>query len=146
MFLYALTMKLVTVRHQENSQHKNYNTDSFRKIEITQHQTEKNHPTIDMIYSSLLVEIPTLSKTTIYNTLKLFVDAGIMQPITIEDHEIRYDADIIPHIHFKCIKCGEVTDVCIPEQQDWLSSRIPAGYDVHEQHLYARGHCPRCRL
>lgn len=120
---------------------------SFQRVRILHYvQTEKNHPTIDMIYSSLLAEIPSLSKTTIYNTLKLFVDAGIMQPITIEDHEIRYDADTTPHIHFKCIDCGEVTDVFIPEQQDWLSSRIPSGYDVHEQHLYARGRCPECQL
>jgi Fur family transcriptional regulator, peroxide stress response regulator len=120
---------------------------SFQRVRILAYvQTKKNHPTIDMIYSSLITEIPTLSKTTIYNTLKLFVDAGIMQPITIEDHQIRYDADITPHIHFKCINCGEVTDVFIPEQQNWLSSHIPSGYDVREQHLYARGRCPECRI
>ncbi|NQT59336.1 MAG: transcriptional repressor [Bacteroidetes bacterium] len=118
---------------------------SYQRVRILAYvQTEKNHPTIDMIYSSLITEIPSLSKTTIYNTLKLFVDAGIMQPVTIEDHEIRYDADTAPHIHFKCIECGEVTDVFIPEQQDWLPSHIPAGYDVREQHLYARGLCPGC--
>ncbi|MBC8452636.1 MAG: transcriptional repressor [Spirochaetes bacterium] len=119
---------------------------SFQRIRILAYvQREKNHPTIDMIYSSLLAEIPTISKTTIYNTLKLFVDAGIMQPITIEDHEIRYDADTAPHIHFKCIECGTVTDIFITEHQDWLLSRIPAGYTVKEQHLYARGLCPECR-
>ncbi len=119
---------------------------SFQRMRILAYvQREKNHPTIDMIYSSLLAEIPTISKTTIYNTLKLFVNAGLMQPVTIEDHEIRYDADITPHIHFKCIECGTVTDVFIPEQQDWLLSRIPAGFYVKEQHLYARGLCPECR-
>ena len=36
--------------------------------------THKTHPTVDEIYSSLAPSIPTLSKTTVYNTLKLFVE------------------------------------------------------------------------
>ena len=119
---------------------------SYQRVRIYEYvQTMKNHPTIDVVYSSLVPEIPTLSKTTIYNTLKLFVDAGIMQPVTIEDHEIRYDADTTPHIHFKCIECGGIIDVFIPGQNNWLPSRIPSGYEVREQHLYARGLCPECR-
>ena len=47
--------------------------------------------------------IPTLSKTTIYNTLKTFAEKGLVSSITIEDNEVRYDADISLHGHFKCI-------------------------------------------
>lgn len=36
----------------------------------------KTHPCIDEIHTALCKEIPTLSKTTVYNTLKLFVEHG----------------------------------------------------------------------
>jgi Fur family transcriptional regulator, peroxide stress response regulator len=45
---------------------------SYQRIRIYDYLTSmRNHPTIDMIYSSLIREIPSLSKTTIYNTLRL---------------------------------------------------------------------------
>ena len=60
------------------------------------------HPTIDQIYSRLHTELPTLSRTTIYNTLRIFVEAGLVQEVTIENNEVRYDARTESHGHFKC--------------------------------------------
>ncbi len=70
----------------------------------------KDHPSVDMIFSVLSKEIPTLSKTTVYNTLKGFVEAGIATPILIDESEIRYDADTNMHGHFKCESCENIFD------------------------------------
>jgi Fur family transcriptional regulator, peroxide stress response regulator len=119
---------------------------SYQRMRIFEYvQSKRNHPTIDMIYSSLIQEIPSLSKTTIYNTLRLFVSAGIVKPVTIEDHEIRYDADTVPHIHFKCIKCGKIEDIYLNKDWNDLASMVPEGYVVNEEHLYLRGLCSDCR-
>jgi len=72
--------------------------------------SRRNHPTVDMIYLDLVNEIASLSKTTVYNTLNLFVQEGIVHPLHIEGNELRYDADISKHGHFKCKECGEVYD------------------------------------
>ena len=69
------------------------------------------HPTVETLYASLSPEYPTLSKTTIYNTLKLFEEKKLVRSLKIEDDKLRYDADIRPHLHFKCEKCGKVFDV-----------------------------------
>ena len=45
----------------------------------------KTHPTIEEIYKSLSPDMPTLSKTTIYNTLKLFVENGAASMLTINE-------------------------------------------------------------
>lgn len=45
----------------------------------------KTHPCIDEIYTALCKEIPTLSKTTVYNTLKLFVEHGAAKMLTIDE-------------------------------------------------------------
>ncbi len=60
-----------------------------------------------------LLCVARLSKTTVYNTLKLFVAKGIVQELTIEEKEVRYDADTKPHAHFKCIECGNVYDIAL---------------------------------
>ncbi len=76
---------------------------SYQRIKVFDYLiTNKNHPTVDKIYKELVGEIPTLSKTTIYNTLKLFHEKGIILIINIEDNETRFDADISNHIHFRC--------------------------------------------
>ena len=46
--------------------------------------THRTHPAIDEIYLALCEQIPTLSKTTVYNTLKLFVEHGAAQMLTID--------------------------------------------------------------
>ena len=50
---------------------------SITRIKIYEYlYGNKNHPTVNDVYISLSEEIPTLSKTTVYNTLKMFVNAG----------------------------------------------------------------------
>lgn len=119
---------------------------SVQRVRIYEYLVSmKNHPTIEMIYDTLQPEMPSLSKTTIYNTLKTFVKAGIVQPITIEEHEMRYDADISTHIHFKCTICSSITDFFLPEDSMDIDDYIPGTYTVEEKHLYAYGICGKCR-
>jgi len=85
---------------------------SYHRLKIAEYlATHKNHPTAEMIYESLSQEIPTLSRTTVYNVLKLLKDKGLVQELNIDDKGIRYDFDISPHAHFKCIICGRVYDL-----------------------------------
>jgi Fur family transcriptional regulator, peroxide stress response regulator len=72
--------------------------------------SKRNHPTAEMIYLELINEIAGLSKTTVYNTLNLFVQEGIVRALNIDSNELRYDHDISQHGHFKCKECGEVYD------------------------------------
>ena len=69
------------------------------------------HPTIDDIYLALSPNMPTLSKTTVYNTLDLFVERGAVQPLLIDEKNARYDVDVSAHAHFICRECGAVHDI-----------------------------------
>jgi Fur family ferric uptake transcriptional regulator/Fur family peroxide stress response transcriptional regulator len=69
------------------------------------------HPTIDEIYMALSPNMPTLSKTTVYNTLDLFVEKGAVRPLVIDEKNARYDVDISAHAHFMCKSCGAVHDI-----------------------------------
>jgi Fur family peroxide stress response transcriptional regulator len=118
---------------------------SYQRLKIFEYLVKhKNHPKVETIYQELVPDIPTLSKTTVYNTLKLFLDKGIVQPILIEENEIRYDADVSIHGHFKCEKCGEVYDLRLD-----LSDMKIQGLEefmVKESHIYFKGICKKCNV
>ncbi|WDV45748.1 Fur family transcriptional regulator [Clostridiaceae bacterium M8S5] len=115
---------------------------SYQRVKIFEYLIKhRNHPTVDMIYKELALEIPTLSKTTVYNTLKLFVEKNIVIVINIEDNETRYDADTSFHGHFKCRHCNEIYDfkVEMPFIKDL------DGFEVNEYHFYLKGICKGCK-
>ena len=69
------------------------------------------HPTIDEIYSALSPTMPTLSKTTVYNTLDLFVERGAVRALAIDEKNARYDVDVSAHAHLMCRSCGVIRDI-----------------------------------
>lgn len=116
---------------------------SFQRMKIYEYlMKEKNHPTVEMIHSELVREIPTLSKTTIYNTLNLFVEKKIVLMVVIEEHETRYDTHLKAHGHFKCTGCGCIHDVEIEERI--LDIEGLKGFKIDEKHLYYKGTCDKC--
>lgn len=116
---------------------------SLQRIKIYEYLIEnRNHPTVDEIYNDLVSEIPTLSKTTIYNTFNLFMEKHIITIITIEENETRYDADTTFHGHFKCDICEEVYDFQIDDMP--ISEEVLKGFEIDERHLYFKGKCKKC--
>jgi len=116
---------------------------SYQRIKIFEYLIiNKNHPTIDMMYKNLISEIPTLSKTTVYNTLNLFVEKKIAKVILVEENETRYDADTSIHGHFKCDECGEVNDLNV--SIDMINVPELKNFQINEHHLYFKGICSEC--
>ena len=116
---------------------------SYQRIKIYEYLiSKKNHPTADMIYRDLAPGIPTLSKTTVYNTLKLFDSVNVVQKIMIEDNEVRFDADILTHGHFKCLACGEIFD--FPVRKGSIDYALSEGFEIEHEHIYCTGYCPEC--
>ena len=105
--------------------------------------SHENHPTVDMVYQALNRQIPTLSKTTVYNTLKVLAEAGAAQEITIDSQQVRYDARIIPHAHFHCKCCGKVVDLLeVPVMEPQISE--VGGNRIDGIQYYFTGICETC--
>ncbi len=102
----------------------------------------KEHPSVDMIYRRLAPEIPTLSRSTVYNSLSLFVERGIAQSILIDESETRYDADVSPHGHFHCRVCGKVYDFSLDDSN--LKLALPAGFVSDAVKINCQGICADC--
>jgi len=116
---------------------------SYQRMKIYEYLLEKrNHPTVDMIYKELSRDIPTLSKTTVYNTLNVFTEKKIANILLVEENEARYDAKMEIHGHFKCISCNEIHDVDINIENISLSTLD--SFQIDEHHLYFKGICKEC--
>jgi len=116
---------------------------SYQRMKIYDYLIEyDSHPTVDEIYQTLVDEIPTLSKTTVYNTLKLFLGKEIVRLITIEENENRYDADMSIHGHFKCLDCSKIYNIWL----DLSNMKIEAldEFNINESHIYLKGSCHNC--
>lgn len=102
------------------------------------------HPTIEEIYAALKPRIMTLSRTTLYNTLRLFAEHHAAQMITIDDHRVCYDGNLTPHVHFFCKRCGKVFDL-FDTKAPSLSQVGDIGEGrVDDVQLYYRGVCNKC--
>lgn len=105
------------------------------------------HPTVDTVYTALMPSIPTLSKTTVYNTLKLFCQHNLVQTLTIENDELRYDADLKDHLHFKCTHCGQVYDIPYTkttETYDTFKNQLPGHFIASKVQACIWGTCAHC--
>ncbi len=115
---------------------------SITRVMIFDYLRERRtHPTVEEIYLSLSPQLPTLSKTTVYNTVKLFSSAGIVKTVTIEEQQARYDACTDLHGHFLCTGCGKVYDFdTLPPER-----ALPQGFEVSTEDVYCTGTCSTCK-
>ena len=116
---------------------------SHQRLKVLEYiNNNKTHPTVDEIFQDLQKEIPTLSKTTIYNTLNALADSKLVRVLNIEDNEARYDSTTQDHGHFKCSSCKKIFDFEI----DFDSLRIKEldNFKIYNKDMYFKGLCSDC--
>lgn len=105
--------------------------------------THRTHPSADAIYEALLPQYPSFSRTTIYNSLKALMQAGLIRVVTIDPLEQHFDGDAADHGHCRCEKCGQLFDFAFPSAQ--VAQFVPDGFSVTRQDVFFTGLCRSCR-
>lgn len=110
-------------------------------------QETKEHPSAEMVYSSLKDEIPGLSLGTVYRNLKLLEGLGKVRRVTSYQGVDRYDAICEDHVHFICQHCGCIEDIQRIDR-DRLRSVLSLndGYCFTKLDLIITGLCPKCSV
>lgn len=105
------------------------------------------HPTVNEIYDDLKEEFPTMSVATIYNNLKFFKEARILQELPFGDGSSRFDLTTIDHYHKICTECGKIEDIHYPELKESkkLAEELD-GFKVEKYNLEIIGLCEECQL
>ena len=105
----------------------------------------QSHPTADDIYKALSPTYPSMSVATIYNNLRLFVEADLIRELTYGDDSSRFDADLSDHYHAICKCCGSIVDFVHPPllEVERVAS-VSTGFIVQGHRMEIYGLCQKC--
>ncbi len=111
--------------------------------EYLNHSTE--HPTADIVYTSVRQEFPNISLGTVYRNLNLLADLGEAIKITTPNGGVHFDGRTAPHYHFCCNECGNVIDLDM-EDLTCINEMAGKNFDgVIESHtMMFYGTCKNC--
>ena len=114
--------------------------------EVTGHFTPRQ------IYERLEPNLPSLSLATVYNTLELFEEQGIVTRLTARDGETYYEPNVQPHHHGVCNECGALFDMDVDEgslralsDASRTLDHEEGGFAIEEATVWFRGICQSCR-
>ncbi len=85
------------------------------------------HLSADQIIERLLQRGSDVSKATVYNSLNLFCERGIVREVTADPVRKFYDSNTRPHHHFYNVDSGELSDIADAEVSFNNLPSIPSG-------------------
>lgn len=85
------------------------------------------HMSADEILAEVNRERSCVSKATVYNTLKLFVERGLVREINVDPARMLYDSTTRPHHHFYNADTGELSDIETGAIEISSKPRLPDG-------------------
>ncbi|OGV55053.1 MAG: hypothetical protein A2X45_11215 [Lentisphaerae bacterium GWF2_50_93] len=104
------------------------------------------HPDAESVYTAIRKRMPSLSFDTVYRAMRTFEEKGAISRVSPGLERTRYDANMEPHHHFICGKCGTIKDFYSEE-----FNRISTPMEIDELgkaeyvHVEVRGLCNKCR-
>jgi Fe2+ or Zn2+ uptake regulation protein len=113
---------------------------------MTALQNRRDHPTADLIYQHVRRQLPAISFNTVYKTLEILCQRGMVIKVNPLHAVARYDGGTGQHAHLICRQCHHIIDL------DWEASEVPTlppadlhGFQVEHPSLTFWGLCPRCQ-
>jgi Fur family peroxide stress response transcriptional regulator len=104
-----------------------------------------DHPNPEQIFERVRAELPSISLATVYKTLRLFVETGIIREVSPHHGSLRIEPNTNRHHHFICLQCHTITDLGEAEVDvSPLKDSVPQGFQVEQVSMEVRGFCGRC--
>jgi Fur family ferric uptake transcriptional regulator len=117
-----------------------------RQVIIEELRKVKSHPTADEIYRKVRRRLPRISLGTVYRNLEILSACGSVSKLDLAGRQRRFDGDLTPHYHVRCVQCGRVEDVRTEPHTELEKSLTHAtGYRIIGHRLEFIGICPRCQ-
>ncbi len=119
---------------------------THQRLEIF-HEVAKSsdHPGVDSIFQGVRERVPTVSLDTVYRTLWLLLDLGLLTTLGSSRERVRFDANMRSHHHFVCSRCGMTRDFYSKELDELkIPQSVPSFGQVETRHVEVRGVCLGC--
>jgi Fe2+ or Zn2+ uptake regulation protein len=98
----------------------------------------KDHPSADQVWERVRSKMPVLSRATVYNTLNLFVEKGLLRQLILAEGRVVFDPKVDAHHHFIDESTGAIHDVPWEALEVKHVERL-RGFDVAEYQVVLRG-------
>lgn len=104
------------------------------------------HPDVEAIYRGVRERVPTISLDTVYRTVGMLTELGLLRRVDATAGAARYDANLDQHHHFVCTHCGLIQDVT-SSALDGIKApeSISAWGSVESVQIQLRGTCTECK-
>ncbi len=103
------------------------------------------HPDAETVFRAVHTRMPTVSLDTVYRTLWMLNDVGLISTLGPRRESVRFDANPEEHHHYVCVRCGMARDF---ESAALPTLRLPDAVrklgSVLSTHIEVRGICERC--
>jgi Fur family transcriptional regulator, peroxide stress response regulator len=103
------------------------------------------HPDAETLFRVVQRRMPTVSLDTVYRTIWMLHDLGLVATLGPQRDGTRFDANLDRHHHYVCVRCGLVRDF---ESADLNTLRVPEAVreigSIVDAHVEVRGLCARC--
>ena len=118
---------------------------SQRQVILEELRKVKSHPTADEMYYMVRKRLPRIGLGTVYRNLELLAKLGIIRKLEVNCKQKRFDGDISPHYHVRCIKCNRVDDIFIKMDRGLEKSAASCcDYKILDHHVQFSGICSKC--
>lgn len=120
---------------------------THQRLEILRELSSSDaHPDAETVFEAVRERVPTVSLDTVYRTLWLLCDLGLITTLGPRRDGIRFDTNLERHHHFMCVRCGLVRDFQSPELNNLnLPQLVNDLGGVLEARVEVRGVCARCQ-
>ncbi len=100
------------------------------------------HPTAEAIYQTVVVDQPSISLKTVYQTLNDLTEMGEIRRLELGSSPTRFDPNIDDHHHLLCDDCGVMIDTYL--DVSGLELESIDGFEPTNAHVFVSGRCASC--
>ncbi|MEJ5377020.1 MAG: transcriptional repressor [bacterium] len=101
-----------------------------REVILDELRSSQDHPTAEEIFQRIRKKLPRVSLATVYRNLETMSRAGIIRKVETAGPKMRFDGNMFPHFHMRCVRCARVMDA--PWELREIASRIPQEIQGHQ--------------
>lgn len=112
---------------------------SAQRIAVAQYVlSTEEHPSAEQVFATVSANFPMISRATIYNTLNLFVEKGLLREMHIAPGKVVFDPNLSRHHHFIDEDSGAISDI------DWHQLEVSnlgslKAYEINDYQVILRG-------